>query len=137
MLAAECQSTDSIIRQATGSTELRRASVVKRVNPFITVILEIGVKVVEVKSRTVTEFVVERTAKSVASAFVTVLSQVHAVVIWDREARIGLRLNVVNTAAVVIVASGKQRTKALLRAKTLADRTGQEADVTRIDDRCE
>src|SRR5580692_9286052 len=114
MLAAQCQRADSVIRHTTGSAELRGTPVAECINPFIAVVLEIGVKVMEVKSRTVPEFVVERTAKAIAAAFIAIFSQVHAVVIRNREAGIGLGLDVPNATPVIVVAAGKQRAKALL-----------------------
>ena len=89
----------------------------------------------DVKSRTVPEFVVERAAKSVASAFVPVLSEVHAVVIRDRETRIRLRLNIVNPAAVVVVGKAKQRAELFICAETLTDRSGGLAHIASSDDR--
>jgi hypothetical protein len=77
------------------------------------------------------QFIVERTAKPKPCAKVSIFSDVHAPVARD-EGVIRARLNVVNAAAVVIVAGGKQHAKALVGAKSHACGAASQAEVTRV-----
>src|ERR1700683_858943 len=132
MFTANPQGKGSVVWHALGSAEFWRTAIVQRVDPLVSIILEIGTEVMQVEARGgVLQFVIQRTAEAVAFALISVLPNVHAAIAWDGRV-IKARLDIVNAAAVIVVAAGEQRSEALVVSKALAHGAGHHAGVTGI-----
>src|SRR5271165_6848350 len=120
MFPANRKSINSIIRQTAGGAELGSASVIQRVNPLVAVIFEIGKQIPQVEPGPLLKFVVDRTGEAPAFAIVPVLSDIQAVVVRNSKSGVRLRLNVVNSTAIVVIAARNQNAQLLGGAKPLA-----------------
>src|SRR5580658_1132460 len=124
MFTADPQGKGPVVWYALGSAEFWRTAIVQRVDPLVSIILEVGTEVMQVEPRGwVLQFVIQRTAEAIAFALISVLPNVHAAIAWDG-CIIKAGLDIVNAAAVIVVAAGKQRSEALVASKALAHRAG-------------
>src|SRR5580704_3850740 len=133
MLSTHGYADDSVVWNATRGRKFRYVRsdrcrqwshgwrvhiVVETVDPFIAVVLEIRVKIVQVQSRGwVLQLVIERSAEAIALALVAIFADVHAVIDRRRPVGVRLRLDVVDPPPVVIVAAGKQGAETMIRAE--------------------
>src|SRR5579862_83293 len=103
MFAPDRQIANPIIWRAIFVGITRRRTIIQRVDPLITVVPEIRIKVMQIEARTVAELSVKRTCEAVTFTMVPVLAQVHAAIArCGGVVRAGFK--VVDAASVVVEA---------------------------------
>ena len=121
--AARVHAADRIVRPLARRVELRRASVGRRV-PLVAVVLQVGQNAAQVEVRRIIQLVVGAATKSFAGAVVAILTDGIVVVERRRErrkCRVDGRLDVVDAAAVVVVAGAHEEAELLGGSESFAE----------------
>src|ERR1700735_2944408 len=109
-------------RGALRSCEFRHVAIVERIYPFVAVVVEPGVEIVDVDAGIFLQPIIHSAAQTPPRALISIFAKVKAVVERSgKSTRVQPRLDIIDAPAVVVIGVTEKNSKALIGAEPLSD----------------